>query len=212
MRAGTDAQVIPVQPVIDVVPAATTLKGEGRDLITPIAVACQHLHTGLVNVIDQLVLRQLRRLAMEQGIGFQGELIVGEVAGGRGKGPFQFLHRGVQGLAREAEHQVQVDVIESGRAGLFNRRQALLDAVYAPERLQTLIVHALHPQRQAVDPGLGIGPEVAAVDGARVGLQGDLHIGPQAQSGPQLGHQPCHGGARHQAGCATAEKDATHPG
>ena len=55
----------------------------------------------------------------EGGIGFDGELVPGEVAGGEGDGLLQIFHRGGFILSRQAEHQVEVEVIEAGGMGVL---------------------------------------------------------------------------------------------
>src|SRR5690606_32290924 len=72
---GTDAQVIPEAPVVQIVARAMTLSGKGRDLVALEAAVPQQGQSGLLDV-DQLIFRgQRRRAFIEFGIGFYRQLI-----------------------------------------------------------------------------------------------------------------------------------------
>ena len=59
--------------------------------------------------------------------------------------------------------------------------------MHPPQGLQMPVVEALHAHRQAGDPRFAVGAEAVALEGARVGLQGDLGLGLQPHAGTHIG-------------------------
>ncbi len=77
-----------------------------------------------------------------------------------------------------------------------------------PKRGELCVVEALHAERYAVDAGGAVPGEAAALDGARVGLHGDLDVRRERQHARQAFEQTAERIRREEARGATAHEDA----
>ena len=82
-------------------------------------------------------------------------------------------------LARQAKHQVKVDVVEARVACHADSRSRFLRTVNATKRREAVIIEALNTKTEAVDARLVVTPEVCGVCRSWVGLQGNLGVGDQ---------------------------------
>src|SRR5690606_26068863 len=126
---------------------------------------------------------QLGRLLVKQRVRLQGELVVRDVLGLKRDGGVDVGGGLVAALARQAEHDVDVEVVEPGRARRLHRRTGAARVMDAPDVLEQPVVEALHADRQAVDASRAIAGEAGAVAGAGVGLQRDLDAVDERRAG-----------------------------
>ena len=77
----------------------------------------------------------------------------------------------------------------------------------AAEAVQILGVQALHPERDAVDPGGAEGGELGGLHRGGVGFQRHFQIGCRGEQAGGVRDQGGNGFRRHQARCAAAEED-----
>ncbi|MNT58578.1 hypothetical protein D3C72_1960230 [compost metagenome] len=66
--------------------------------------------------------------------------------------------------------------------------------MHTAQRLQVLVVKALHPHRQARDARCAERAKAVFFERAGVGLQRDLTVGRQQQAGADVANQPVNGG------------------
>ena len=115
MCAGTDAEVIAKQPIVEVVTARRTGSPERRDLVAFEAGPHEHRFGRHHHVGDQVVIRQRRRLAVKHRVGFQRELVVRDVVDLEGDGRFCIRDGAIERLVGQPVHDVDVDAIKPGR-------------------------------------------------------------------------------------------------
>jgi hypothetical protein len=209
--AGSDADIVAVAPVDEVVPALLAGPGVVRDLVGRQARRRQHLPCRLEQGRAE-VLVGYHQLALgvpggERRAGLDRELVDREV-------PDRVIERAPQlgrpigdGLVRPGVDQVEADSVE-----MPVRRpdgiECLGDVVSPAEKGEVAIVQRLDAERDAVHPGVGEGGEAPGLDAGRVGLERDLHV---RRHGPMPADLLEHGGGglgRHQGRRAAAEEHA----
>ena len=136
MGTGTDAEEVAEGPVVQVVPRLSARLGIGGGLVLAIAVLAEQCLAGLLNVPEDVVFRQLRWLAPEQGVRFRGQLVPGQVRRLLGDGGAQVAQRILRALVRQAMHEVEVEVFEACGTGHVRCADGFAAVVDAPERLE----------------------------------------------------------------------------
>ena len=122
------------------------LAGIGRNLIPVQTGGTRHIRDQVQHVIGGVFLGNHGRKFGEIGIGFNSEVVDGDVRGcqqeGRGHILLQIVHR----LTGQRVHDVQV---KSGKSlcRLFHRRQGLSTVMHATQCGQMLVIKALHANR-----------------------------------------------------------------
>ena len=144
---------------------------------------------------------------MEQRVGLQGKLVEGEVRRLQVESRLEIGQRLVDGLTGQAEHQVQVDLFESGLVCHARGVLGVLPSVDAAELAQVFRREALHAQREPVDAGLPVTPEALALRRPRVRLQGDFRPGGDLDPRADARQQGSDGFRTEQAGRAAADED-----
>src|SRR5690554_518414 len=112
-------------------------------------------------------------------------------------------------LPRQAMHQVEVEIVETGGSGLLHRGHSILSAMNTPQCLELLQMEALHPQGEPIDTGLSVTEKTATLKRTRVGFQSDLDVIGQRQALRQFIDETRVELLRHQARGTTTEED-TH--
>ena len=92
------------------------------------------------------------------------------------QGLSQVACRLFRGLAWQAVHQVDIEIVETGGPGRFDGLVGGLGIMDAAQRFQVLWVETLHTDRQPVNAGLPKAGEAAGFQGAGVGLKGNLGV------------------------------------
>ncbi len=174
MGAGADAEEVAEAPVVQVVPGAQAVAGVGGGLVLAVAVLVEQGLAGFLDVPEDVVLGQLRRLAPEHRVRLHGQLVPGEVRGGQGEGLAQVGQGVVEALPGQAVHQVEVEVVEAGLARHVGGAHCLGAVVDAPQGLQLVGLEALHADGQAIDAEAPVVGELDLFEGAGIGFQGDL--------------------------------------
>ena len=105
-------------------------------------------------------------------------------------GGAQIRQRRLTVLSRQAKHQVEVEVVETGVLRGAHGGQRLPVVVNASDGLEQAGLETLDTEREAVDAGFAEAPEAFLVDGAGVGLQGDLGAGSERYARSHRAEQP----------------------
>ncbi|RMR95671.1 hypothetical protein ALP75_202581 [Pseudomonas syringae pv. actinidiae] len=177
-----DPDKIPERPIVEVMPRRFPGLRIGRHFVLRVPLSGQQLLSGFLNIPKNVVFRQNRRLIPEDGVGFQGQLIPGQVRRREGDGLAQIVQRFVLRLVRQAVHQVQVEVVETGltrHVGGANRFVAIVDAA---QRLEFGCLKTLNADGQPIDSQTAIGAEFCLFKGAGVGFQGDFDVAGKADT------------------------------
>src|SRR5690606_41133074 len=103
-------------------------------------------------------------------------------------------------------HQVEVEVVETGGARHVGSADGLVAIVDAPQRLELVLLEALHADGQAIDAEAAIAPELGLLEGAGVGFQGDFDVRRERDTPLYALKQPGEGAVGKQAGCAATEE------
>ncbi len=153
-----------------------------RHFVLRVAMSGQQLLSGFLNVPENVVFGQHRWLIPEHRVGLQGQLIPGQVGRREGNGLAQIGQCFVLGLIRQAVHQVQVEVVETGPARHVGGANRFVAVVNAAQRLEFGFLKALNADRQPIDAQAAIGAELGLFEGAGVGFQGDLDVAGKADA------------------------------
>ena len=141
------------------------------------------------------------------GAGLDGELIERHVALLLTQRNRQFLAPLRHALIGPGIDQIERHTRENA-GGEAEGGECLGRGMLAAQRFQIIIVQRLHADRNAVDAGRAITPEILRFDGGRVGFKGDLDMRRDCpERGDRVEHM-AHGPGRHQRGRAAAEKNA----
>ena len=133
---------------------------------------------------------------------------MGDVFGCQRHGTFDIVQRARQILPRQRVHQVQIDVVEAGRARLSEGLFCLAGGVDPAQPPEHGVVETLHAKRQAVDARLAVAVEVAVFDRAGIGLERDLAVAGQVQARAHAFEKARDLRAIEKAGRAATEEDA----
>ncbi len=113
----------------------------------------------------------------------------------------------VVGLAGGAVDQVEVDVVESGGAGLGDAGLGAAWGVRAVQDLQDVLPRALHAEGDPVEAALAEGGQVGGVDRLGVGLRRHLRVRRQAELVADRAQHPHQVTGGQQGGGAAADED-----
>src|SRR5690606_38901722 len=172
--AGAKAKEIAKGPVIEVVPRLAIRLGVGRGFILPITVGSKQRLAGFLDVPENVVFRQYGRLVPEHSVGFDGQLIPGQVGRLLGNGNVQVVERILETLARQAMHQIEVEIVEASRAGHVGGAYRFVTVMDAPQCLELVGLETLHADGQAIDAQAAVVAEFGLLEGTGIGLQGDF--------------------------------------
>jgi len=110
-------------------------------------------------------------------LGFQRELIVGNVLRLQRDSLFDIGTRIADRLIRQAEHQVEIQRIKAGVPSRLDGANRLCRIVHPAERPQVRIVETLHADGEAIDARLAEAGELVPLGAAGIGLHGDFNVG-----------------------------------
>ena len=176
MRAGAQAEKVAVLPVVQVMAGTAAISGIGRNLVLGVATGGQTLQPGFLNRPENVFLGQRGRARVKHGVGFQRQLIPGQVLRGERHRLIQIGHRLGVLLIRQAMHQVEVQVVEAGAARHVDGAERFTVIMDAAEGLQMFGIEALDADRQAVDAGQPVVAKLGLLEGAGVGFEGDFDV------------------------------------
>ncbi len=103
------------------------------------------------------------------------------------EGLLQVLHRLGRALMRQREHQVEIEVGEARAMGGLGGATGLIGRMDPAQRLEQTGLKALYADGQPVHARGPVFGKAGLLDGAGVGLQGDLRLRPQRQQGAHAG-------------------------
>ena len=209
MRAGAYAEVVAEAPVIEVVPALAARSGEGRGLVVEVAGVSEPLIDHVLHVGGEFRVRQRRRMAVKEGVGFQREVVGRKVGGAEAQRRIDVLLSLLQRLLRQGVHQVEVDIVEM-RLRNADRAARLFATVNAAQRLQLRGIEALDADREAVDAASAVIAKLGRFERAWIGFQRDFRIGGEIEPGAERRQQFLDRARGEQARRAAAEKYRIH--
>ena len=79
-------------------------------------------------------------------------------------------------LARQPVHQIQGNIVKSRSPGCSVSFLRLFPVVAAADHFQQIVLHRLHPDREAVHPFLTHLPKILPVHGVGIAFHGDLSV------------------------------------
>ena len=79
MGASADAEVVTELPIIAIVSTFKSRARVGRDFVLLVARGGEQIFAAILNVGEQVFFREYRRLCVEHGVWFKGELVPGYV-------------------------------------------------------------------------------------------------------------------------------------
>ncbi len=182
-----------------------------RDLVLREARSRQFALAGELHLERLLLVRQLRRAVEEGRARLQRELVVREVRGTEGHRRTQVRERAFRRLARQAIHQVEIEVGDAGGAEVGDRGRNFVRAMDAPERRERRRVEGLCAQRHAIDARGRVAGKAAVLDRARVGLHRDLGVRRERQARGDARNQCMDRLGAEQRRRAAAQENAGHP-
>ncbi|KAG0944659.1 hypothetical protein G6F31_014561 [Rhizopus arrhizus] len=208
VRAGADAQVVAEAPVVQVVRTLPAGARIGADLVLAKAGLCQQGLAVFLHVPGVVLIgNALRRPCEEHRVRFQGQLVVRDVRRLQCEGAFKIGLGAGQGLFRQRVHQVDVEIVVARVLRHLHRALGLATVVDAAQALEHRVVETLDAEAEAVHAGRAVAVEAAVFGGARVGFQGDLGIGREAQARAGLLQEAVDRFRREQAGRAATDED-----
>jgi len=110
--------------------------------------------------------------------------------------------------ARQAEHQIQVQIVEAGLLRDFDRALRLARRMHPAQRLEKGVVETLDADRQPVDAERAELGEFLAFEGAGIGFERDLDIVYPSDLFGNAAQQTVECFRRKQARRAAADKNA----
>ena len=206
MGPRADRQIVAETPVVEVVNAALAGFGPGGDLVALVTRVAKPAAASFLQGGEHCVLGEPGPLAVKPRIGFDSELVPGQVGRPGGQG---LLHIGQalrQRLPGQSVHEVEVVAARPGRAGGGDRGPRGAAVVEASETPEAGIVKALDTQREARDPRPRVAGEALSFHAAGIGFQGDFRAGFQGRASADTLQQARDGRDAEQAGRAPADK------
>ena len=184
MGAGPQGQIVPEGPVVQVMARGFSAKAPGRDFVILVSPFVQQLSPLAIDVPQVVVVGQVRRPAVELGVGFQGQLVPGQVGWLILQSSLDIVQGLLRGLSRQTMHQVDVEIVEAGPPCRVYRPMGGIGVVNAPEVSEMVGVEALDSDGETVYPRFSKRFEAAGFKRARVGFQGDFGIRLEGKSCP----------------------------
>ena len=177
----------------------------------PITVPSQFRSRPILNDVAHFIIRQYRRRVVKRSAWFDSELIIRKMGWSQSHRIGNIGQGLVYRLSWQAEHQVQIEVLQpSGMSG-FGGGERGAAVVNPSQLLQLSVVEALHSDGQPVDTDGTKFSEPVLFHRARIGFQGDFQIRAQRQAGTQARQQPIQRLGGEQAGGTTANEQAANP-
>ena len=127
MRSGADAQIIAEAPVVEIVPALAARLSESRRLVMPVTRIEEHAFDRVIHVCGLVVVGQRRRLAMEQRVGLDREVIERQMRWSK------------------RDHEIEVYIAEDRERGVGSASR-FVGIVDASERAEMFRIEALHAE------------------------------------------------------------------
>jgi hypothetical protein len=202
-RSDTEAEVVPSQPVAQVVPGLAPGPAEVGRLVPAISVRDQPLDYPLEIALHRLGLpHELVSVRMrEPGSGLRLELVAGEVIGFQSESLVEIAFEIGGLLARDPVDEVHRDVVNMDITQMVDRSADIVRLGPALQHLEELRLEGLYAQRDPGDPVLGEKLGHLRVDGLWVRL--DRHLARGRQSREQAPERR----RLRERRCPTSEED-----
>lgn len=144
---------------------------------------------------------------MKLGVGFQRQLVPGEMLRRQGNGLLEICQSQLRGLPGQAMHEIQIEIIKARLTRLGHRVKRIFTAVNAPQGLELFLMKALDTQRKTIDTRLSVGRKAAPLEGPWIGLEGDFNVSGEGQPLARFIEQTLIKVAGHQARRPSTNKD-----
>ena len=155
MRAGTDARIILVAPVSEVVPAFRARPGVVGDFVGGQAAGCRALLCQFEQACRSVCIERLelmlRNHRREPCARLDGQLIKRQMFCPEAKRPVQGLGPALFVIAGKGIDQVEADAADRGLRRL-ERAQPFLRRMGASEKSERFVVEALQAEADPIDP------------------------------------------------------------
>src|SRR5690606_21246727 len=119
-----------------------------------------------LHVSDTFVIRQAWRTTIKLGIGFNRELIPGEMRWSAINCLAQIRQRIVETLLRQTKHQIEIEVVEASVARDLRCAQRFVAVMHSPETFQLRRIKTLNAYGKAIDATSTIGTETLLLKSA----------------------------------------------
>ena len=162
----------------------------------------------LHHVDQDVLIGQAWRPMMEQGVGFEGQLVPGDVLGAESDEPAQIVQRSRLRLPRQAVHQVQSYICESCLAGQCDSLDCICGTVRTAQALQFRILKRLRANGQPIEARLAQSLQSRQINSSRIDFNRDFRIFSAAKLLAALGEQLAQSFWRQHGRCAAAKKNA----
>ena len=113
----------------------------------------------------------------------------------------------VERLLGQRVHEIEVEIIKTGRAQLIDGAVSVLGTMDAAEPRERMRREGLRSQRHAIDAGGAVAREAPTLDGSGVGLERHLGIDGDPAARRECLEQACECVGREQARRAAAEEN-----
>ena len=179
MRAGTDAEIILIAPIDEIVPAFLARARMIGDFVSRQARGGEGVLRRLVKRALRLFIRQAeiaaRESARESSACLDGELIEREMIARHRQRGIELVAPRCERLPRPRIDQIEREAREEPRRER-DRVPRLTRIVAAAEEFQRRIVERLHAERDAVNAGSAQLGKARGLDRGRIGFERDLEI------------------------------------
>ena len=128
---------------------------------------------GLLHVGAKVGVGQFGRFGGKGGVGFERQLIAGEVRRCVAEGLFEIVQRLFELLPRQAVHEVEIEIVEMLRCQL-DGQTGFAGVVNAPKRGQMRGMEALDAEREAIHSGGAVSSKARGFRCAGIGFQRDF--------------------------------------
>src|SRR6185312_16958284 len=211
MRAGADADIVAVAPIEQIVPAFGPGPRMVGDLIGRHQAGLELRLRRLVEIGREPVLRHREiaacMLRMKRGSRLDGELVERQMVGREVEGAAELGFPFGDALPGTGIDEIEGEAREMARREI-DRGARLAGRMLAAEKVQGLLVEALHPERYAVDAGGAESQEFLRLDRGRIGFERHFRIGAELPVPGDAVEHRADAARAHQRRRAAAEKDA----
>lgn len=121
-------------------------------------------------------------------------------------GGVEIVYGLIWSLCRQAEHEIDIEIIKSSLVSRPTGPVCLIGAVNPPEQRKMLIVKTLNPNREPVHTGIPVSGKPPGLCRPGIGLERDFGLVGKAFGARQALKQGLDAIRWEKAGCATPEK------
>ena len=114
---------------------------------------------GATYIPEYFLVRQRRRVCRKGGVGFDRQLVKRKMSGRKIQSGTKIGQRIRRNLPRQAMHEVDVEVVETGFADSATGLFCFLPVMYTPQHAEAVVIETLYAKRKAVDSAIVVTAE-----------------------------------------------------